>query len=297
MALRLILVGVVASLALDLPRGDVRPVATRAIRSMLVAEPARPASSGSALPLLASEPAALDAPTPVASVATIKPTPVIVTLAPSAPVHAPLPIADPATVPSPLPAELAFLPILEVPAPAPPVTPMPAAPALEVASTPVNPVAETVPGPAPLPTVAVVDPMSPPPSIGFDESPEAAPAPASSVVETETAAPADPDAAFRKIVSSMASSFAADVAKANPTTEPKPLLAQVATPAVAAPLLPPRRSPALIPRWPSTLAWPRPWTRRPMARCLLLRQRLARSPWLRRSPSPRGPSACRMPSN
>ena len=242
MALRLILVGVVASLALDLPRGDVRPVATRAIRSILVAEPASHAPDAGKATLIASEPQPAQANPPLSTEVTIKPAAPVATIRPTVTVEPSLPVAAPELVvavpPSPLPSELALLPILDdaAPAPAPMPMPMPMPPVLEVVSAPISPTAGAVPAPAPIPTTVAVDPMTPPSAIVAELSPEAAPAPAPAVAESETpAVAADPDAAFRKIVAKMASTFAADLPAAAPAADPKPLIARVETPPVAAP--------------------------------------------------------------
>ncbi len=238
MALRLILVGVVASLALDLPHGDVRPVATRAIRSILVAEPASQAPDAGKSTLIAGEPRPAQANPPSTAEATIKPVKPVATIQPAVTIEPSLPVATPELVAapplSPLPAELALLPIASDAAPS--SAPMPVPPVLEVASTPDTPTTATIPAPAPIPTTVAVAPMTPPSATVVESSPEAAPAPAATVVESETpAVAADPDAAFRKIVANMASSFAADLPASAPAADPKPLIAQVETPPVATP--------------------------------------------------------------
>ena len=171
----------------------------------------------------------VDAPAPILTEVLIKPAPRVVAMTPDSPVDSSpavafAPIADPAPVPSPLPVELALLPIVEesAPTPAPTLAAMP-------------PVVDIVSSPAPNPMPAVVDSTSPAPSVVAAVSPEVAATPAPAVVEAEQVAPADPDVAFRKIVSSMASSFAADNATSMPTPEPKPLLARIESPALPVP--------------------------------------------------------------
>jgi hypothetical protein len=234
MALRLILVGVVASLALDLPRGDVRPVATAAYRSVMVAEPSRPLPPENTATLVADEPTILKAGDVLAAEATIKPAVTVAPIRPTLMVDETLPVLTPAApvlAPSPLPVELALVPLPDA-TPAPIL--MPAPPTPDAATAPA-PVAELIPGPAPIPTIAAVDPMTPPAPVALEMSPEAAPAPPAAVAETAKAAPTDPDAGFRKVVASMASAFAADMPAATPVSEPKPLLAKVEAAPVAVP--------------------------------------------------------------
>lgn len=252
MALRLFLVGVVASLALDLPNNGPSPPRSRVrdARAWVETQIAR---------LPEAPPTPLDIkPTPVAVAAVdvlpvdaaksampadeIKPPTPSVTIRPTATVEATLPPAPAAPVeavvpaPAPAPVVVAEAPKPETPATEPAPMPMPAPEPSAEAVASATPTADAfLP---PIASVPVTDPMAPPDSVV-----DVVPPPVQVIVEApkpaepEAPKPADPDAAFRAIVSKMAKQFAADIPA--PSAEPKPMLAQADAPIPMSPELAP----------------------------------------------------------
>jgi hypothetical protein len=241
MALRLILVGVVASLALDLPHAGSRPIAN-AVRSSLVVElprslPDADISNSTTFARFSPRHMLTRVLTPTDEL--VLPTPTVETVATVEPITPALPILPGrAEADAILTAEKTILAAAPAPMPEPASLPvMPPAP--EIASTIVTPNPSTEPVEAPIPTVVSAEPMPPP--FVFEEimAPEQAPAPAPVVTELVDAAKSgDSDSGFRQVVSKMATTFAADLPVQAPSTDPKPLLAKVEIAPDAPPALP-----------------------------------------------------------
>ncbi len=255
MALRLFLMGLVASLALDLPNGGLTktsqtsrrwldahlaapfpdaglPLAALAIppRADAVAsatippqgEPTKP-------PVVAVEPkVAEDSIKPVAPVATINPTS---TSESSSTVSVASPILPGRTEATAiLAAEIASSLATDLlPSPTPTTVPMPMPmpmPGPEVAEDLVSPAAGAAQAPELPISLAATNPMALPPGEEVAVAPALAPAATPAPAVAETPKPADPDAAFSKVVGDLASRFAVEVSSV-PKNEPKPLLAKL----------------------------------------------------------------------
>ena len=252
MALRLFLVSVVATLALDLPNaGPTSPRSRGASIAPVLIATASPTTAPMPVVVVVATPTTTDGPTadPVktdAPLVTIRPIAPIAPTLPVAPavvvVDAPKPEA-PAVVAAPAPAVVVDAPkpeapaVVESPKPEPDApAPMPAPEAApEIALTP-SPAADAAI--APVPSVAATDPMAAPEA--DVEIVVAAPAP----VIVEAPKPTDPDLAFRTIVRKMAKEFAADIPAPATSAEPKPLLAIVDAPIPTAPEAAPAPPPA-----------------------------------------------------
>lgn len=214
MALRLFLVGVVASLALDLPHGGVRPN----LRSPLDVE-----SRTSAPENLASTDAPQVKPGLRPRLAMLRDRVNARIAEMSAPAKPILPgRAEAEAVLAAEKAAQIVAPIVEA---VPAVDPiMPAPPEFVFSLTEATPVVD----------LASTEPMPAPPML-TDEvvAPQPAPATAPAPVVAELSVkPEDADAEFRHVVANMASAFAADLPV--PTTEPKALLAEVVPPVAPA---------------------------------------------------------------
>jgi hypothetical protein len=224
MALRLFLVGVVASLALDLPRvgspsaGNARSWLDTRLTSpdrplLLVHEP----TATSAIPIAI---ASVDPPPmspPIVAAEPMKPTANVATTRPTMTIPATLPVEMTVALPTSTEIDELF-------------ADLPAIDSLPIPTRAVN-VVETRTGCLAMPvlpaSVFAAEPISSP-----VVRPEDIVAPTPIAVVVEAPKPEDKDAVFAKVVDSMASTFTADLSPM-PTPEPKPLLADAA---IAAPL-------------------------------------------------------------
>ena len=255
MALRILLVGLVAALALDLPgvgssRGprllDARLVPRATERVILVAEPAPTVPPPDLIARSAEE-------TVTPPAATVEPIPAVRTDAPVESVATKIPDAPAAIVsfdgdllgradPAPeilaevMPPDAAVIP-MPMPAPAPEVAEAPAAPSpLPVVLAPTFPI-PSAPEAAPVATAPDVKPVMAPAS----ELPVEVASPVSAIqeeakpAEEKAVSAEDRDAAFSKVMGEVVASFASDLA-ANPRPEAPSLLARDETaPPPAAP--------------------------------------------------------------
>lgn len=219
MALRLFLVGVVASLALDLPSGGVNQSNWRTGRSWLDAKLTGPATPSRVV--VVAEPKAPETEILFDTIAQVA------TVGQDRPVGA-------------LDLDFPFSPVVLIETPAPSVLALPGrveAAALAVVETPVtiptavsDPVSTPMPMPTPAPEIAdsalIAEELS-----AFNPALEPMPVEIASIPDSIV----DPDASFRTIVGQMASVFAADVPAAPAATEMRPLIAKAEIPPPPAP--------------------------------------------------------------
>lgn len=234
MALRLFLVGLVASLALDLPDGGTAKSRWQAGRSWLDARVTGPVAPTRTI--VVNEPKAASDPAPILAAEKAEPESPVETataeVAPVLPIVANEPVKPVVGVETALPilpgrAEADAIAAIEPKSPldVPIVDPLPMpAPTPPIAENTSAPLAAPEAAPTALPEVATVEPVAPP-----AEPIEVAPPPSGPILaadETPRPAETDPDAAFRTVVGSMASAFATDVSAPAPTSEVRPLVAE-----------------------------------------------------------------------
>ncbi|MDB5351889.1 MAG: hypothetical protein JWN86_3136 [Planctomycetota bacterium] len=237
MALRLFLMGVVASLALDLPNGGLTKTA-KSGRAWLDTRTATAfPDAGKLLVALPTSPGTVDATRPMPRVDGDLARPATVTIEPKATDGAIPPVVPNTTI---LP--VATIELAPVESHTSPILPGRAEAAAILASEFESALAEaTTPVPVPMPAPEIVEAL-PTPAAGAATAPEVpvtlvttdpmAPPPVEAVAATtaplvtDVKPTVDPDAVFSQVVSGMASAFASQAAPI-PVPETKPLLAKV----------------------------------------------------------------------